>query len=717
MIETDISLKPTPDLPVSNSSSFDIVAILNNKDTVRVGWESLTANYIKQTSDVPQVQGESSSSPYITFAADDTGLYVSDGSDWRKMATYGENWDDLKSSDTRFLPVNSTITLSEEERTNVFSSIQLGTATLDVAGLVKVSTDPEGTINIDTDGVLHVNLATPILEINPDGKPGIVYIKDFYDGFDENDSSDISSKCAVTERYVHQAIQNHNVDIPRATYTSAGIVQIDSNSALTVDDAGILNTVSATADTSGVVRLVKKDNESVPAAISVGFANSLVEAKAAEILSTKATSSQLGLVKVPGSSAVTVNSSGELDVRYATDTQHGVVMVVDELSPYGDYSEYTSATVSPGAVKEYVTYELDKVYEKFPVASTYNLGLVQIESGCAAGLQINEFGVLSTPTGAEKRLGSVLVIPGIMDPAPFTVPTLKKVIDMLPTPNTCPLADTGVDGVAKLGRNRDNPIISGAIPVGVNVSGQLCIDSSDIGKEKRATNSTYGVVRLSSGNTGLSATTTNNSGLPIGRGPDGAIYVDVSSASSLATVARYGLVKLSIDSTLPSSNPGIGVDANGRLRLATSSSTTESASYSLYDSGVSGYSSYAAEAANYSSSEAESSSYSTAVYSTPSSVDSDIVNAAGVAPFGVTLTKMLDSPVTYKVTMTGGVVQMNDGSLVNVEEVTDDDNFLITPEVGQTLKLQVYINDSGDPVARLRLVSDTKVLTCKPTLC
>ena len=555
MIETDISLKPTPDLPVSNSSSFDIVAIVNNKDTARVGWESLTANYIKQTSDVPQIPGESSGSPYITFAADDTGLYVSNGSAWRKMATYGDNWDDLKSSDTRFLPVNSTITLSAQERANVFSSLQLGTATLDVAGLVKVSTDPEGTINIDTDGVLHVNLAKPILETNPDGKPGVVYIKDFYDGFDENDSSDISSKCAVTERYVHQAIQNSNVDVPRATYTSAGIVQIDSNSALTVDDAGILNTVSATADKSGVVKLVTKENESAPAAISVGVANNLVEAKAAEILSRKATSSQLGLVKVPGPSAVTVNSSGELDVRYATGTDHGIVVVLNELSSDVDYSTYTSTAVTPGAVTEYVNSKLETLNQTFPTASADTLGVVQIGSG----VKTSESGVLSIDNATPTRLGGVTVEIASNDTAPSKVPTVSRVAEMVDGKIiNFKDATATKSGVVRLGRDRDEPITFGEVPVGVNASGQMCIDSAEIAQ---ATNTTTGTVLLSSSNTSLSS----SDGLTIGQGSTGAIYVD--AAANRATTSKYGLVKLSTNSTLPTTNPGVGIDANGNLRL------------------------------------------------------------------------------------------------------------------------------------------------------
>lgn len=878
MIETDISLKPVPDLPISNSSAFDIVAVVNNKDTVRVGWESLTANYIKQTRDVPLVPGESSGSPYITFAADDTGLYISDGSAWRKMATYGDNWNDLQSSDTRFLPVNSTITLGEEERANVFSSLQLGNATLEVAGLVKVSTDPEDTVNIDADGVLYVNMAAPILETNPEGKPGVVYIKDFYDGFDENDSSDLSSKCAVTERYVHQAIQNSNVDIPRATYTEAGIVQIDINSALTVDDAGILSVRTATADVEGVLRIQSAENESAPAAASVGVVNNLINNKASEILARKATASQLGLVKVPGLSAVTVNEAGELNVRYATSTEHGTVVAMEEIVPDTDYSSYTSTAVTPGAVVKYVTESLDTLNETFPVASATTLGVVRV----GAGLRADDDGLLSLDNATESRLGGVTVDIATNDAAPATVPTVARVIEMVDGKViNFTDATTTEPGVVKLGRGPENPILDGA-PVGVNAAGQLYIDSS-VTSPNLATSTEAGIVQLSSSSTGLSATAQSYPGLSIGMGAGGAIYVDAGAASNRATTSRPGLVKLSVasDTILPSSNPGIGVDAQGRLRVDATSvgggGSSSGGSSSSSDNWIINGTSYnEATAAGYASVEYyEYSNYkypivkaatnssrgvvmlsadetvssngipigvdvegklradfeidggglgaattdalglvklgtsSTISNGWPVGVDSngrlyvsassasgslnitaatfndlggvylstpDIISSAsavigrnssgkivvraadasnygavkvggetytssdtdsyklvgktsdgrlaigtdssneviGTSPFSVALTKV--SGGSYKVTMTGGVIQMNDGSLINVEPITTDDNMRINPSTGQVLQLQVYTNNAGEAVAKLKLVDTINVLTCKPSL-
>ena len=64
--------------------------------------------------------------------------------------------------------------------------------------------------------------------------------------------------------------------------------------------------------------------------------------------------------------------------------------------------------------------------------------------------------------------------------------------------------------------------------------------------------------------------------------------------------------------------------------------------------------------------------------------------------------------------MTGGAIQLNDGNIVNIEAITKEDNIVITPSNNQTLSLKVFINNDGEPVAKLTLDSSTKVLTCKP---
>jgi hypothetical protein len=66
--------------------------------------------------------------------------------------------------------------------------------------------------------------------------------------------------------------------------------------------------------------------------------------------------------------------------------------------------------------------------------------------------------------------------------------------------------------------------------------------------------------------------------------------------------------------------------------------------------------------------------------------------------------------------MTGGTLQMADGTIVNVNPITDAQNLTITPSEGQTLQLKVYITDEGDAVAKLQLVSGVNVLSCTPSL-
>ena len=42
-----IITKPVPDLPISNSSEFDLVAVVNNKDIVRIHWKKMTSNLFR----------------------------------------------------------------------------------------------------------------------------------------------------------------------------------------------------------------------------------------------------------------------------------------------------------------------------------------------------------------------------------------------------------------------------------------------------------------------------------------------------------------------------------------------------------------------------------------------------------------------------------------------------------------------------------------------
>lgn len=865
-----IPAKPVPDLPISNSGAFDIVAVVDNKNTVRVSWEALTANHIQQTADVPASPGavDGISAPYLTLAADGTGLYVSDGSEWRKIATYGANWDDLGTEDTRFLPLNKTIALTSEERANALTSLSIGTATTTTEGLVRIPEDRIKGVGIEN-GELYVRLADTINENNIDGTPGIVYIKDFYDGYDENDADPtISSRCAVTERYVDQAINSHRVSVPFASYTQSGTVQIAEGTALVVDsdNGGLLSIKTATEDENGVVRIhniYNKDNNPIdPVAASKGYVDQLVRES---VVATPATDDELGMVKVEPTSSITINSSGAIDVKYATTATHGTVVLSDAISDLADYSEATiGVAATPKAVKDYVTSKTMSM--DIPVASATRLGGVIIGDG----ISVDDTGVISIQNATANHIGGVRVAQAEGDTS-YTVPTLKKVEEMVSVdiPKTEVATET-VYGTVKLSKARITDTY--ALKIGFNNNNQL------VAEPPTYTGGGEDSFKLSSTNV---INFTTNIGLPIAADAVGAIYVDASNSNSQATTVRPGLVMLSVSRSevLPTTNPGIGVDANGQLRVKGSTSgggggsSTSEFNYYFYKKdeptvatfsplyyytsdtlrmpfvpaatsskpgvvilgtatqvkggvpvgvdetgrlfaainttgGGSGGGTYVGVATAETAGivklgqndvipnglrvgvnaegqlcvASTSTGMTTATFEYAGAVTLSTANTYSDGTFGVVgvdstngklavpaatsedygvvkvgggvldtsdptvalvghtaegqlavkgvssggdVIQTSNTPLhvtllpaetsgNYIVTMTGGTIQLNDGTIVNIEAITEEDNIVVALANNQTLSLKVFVNSDGEPTAKLTVNSSTKVLTCKP---
>ena len=878
--EIDVSsiiTKPVPQLPVSNSSAFDLVAVVNNKDTVRINWETLTASQPRQVSAaVIEGPGLSDSTPYITFAADDTGLYVSDGTTWRKMATYGENWTDISTTDTRFLPVNSTIEISDEDRANVFNTLKLGLANDTVAGLVKVSSDVTSVVNIDTEGVLHVKTATPITTANPDEfSPGVVYIKDYYDGYDENDATTISSQCAVTEKYVYEALSAHTYTVPFASTEVAGIVKIAHDSPLVVsEEGGILDVAYATTTRSGVVKLETLPDEVSPVAISFEYLKDYVTRAIDGVKSTVA-STTLGLIRVEETSAISITADGAIDVKYATEDRHGAVILTGELTDDAASSTATAVVATQQAVVNYVADKLNTINTTIQPATTTTMGVVQ--PGIGLTIRAGDPGILDLTNATRSQLGGVYVESATNDTDRFTVPSVTRVHEIVDASkvsvNSIPEATYEKPGLVMLSTHTKLDLDEG-YPVGVDKNGRLramfnltdSFDSSLI-----ATYDYPGAVQLSSpviidGNATRIGIARDNSGaiyvdadghkantnslgfvrmsrssdsvkstdLRIGMDSYGRIFAERPSTSSSggssyyieetgapggtvgfiksyksgewqipyiapATLNSSGTIMLSTEKTLSSSNPAIGIDSTGRLRVdgtipgggssydnvsdatdttagvvklsvspdtpiasglpvgvnaqgqlyVASTSTGISTATTTQLGGVllssdSTYTESGGLIGLNSSSQivvapATSDSYgavkvsgnvfsATDSYSlvgttpdgklavagttSPGGGDPSVITA--VAPLSIRLIP-LDSD-RFKVTMTGGSVQMNDGTIVNVDAITEEHNMVIEPLEGQTLKLKVYINNLGEAVAKLQLVDSIKVVPCSPVL-
>lgn len=874
-----IPFKLVTDLPLVGASSFDIVSVVNNIDTVRVSWESLTSKYISQTEDIPREPGSTNNAPYIiTFAADSTGLYISDGSEWRKAPSYGSNWEDL-TDDTRFLLVNAPMELTDEEISNARNSLKLGTATGTDLGLVKVlpttgNAVQADSVRINNDGVLVIDFATPIEEASPEGVPGVVRLKNYY-------STDVTEDgtYAVTEKYVREAISNYadNVTLPIATETSLGAVIIDSGTALTISESGSLSIKSATSENAGVVFLDEStdiDNAVDSHAASVGFVNTVLERKVSEVYD-KVAGANLGMVRVPGDTAITIDVVGNIDVRTASETYPGAVTVLGSLDPDGNYSntDTGSTAVTPQAVTDYVENKLSSLSQSLPVATAATLGAIRVGSSVVVD---EDTGVLDITNATPARLGGVYVSLALNDINSTTVPTESRVLELINS-NIPELNTAKIDRYGTVKLSLPDVIEDGA-KIGVNAYGQIVAEkttiSSDIidGEIGIAAKDTLGLVALSSSNT--VGNSYSGYGLPIGSDEGGAIYVDASNPSSYATTVRPGLVQLSVSRSevLPTTNPGIGVDANGQLRVKGSisggGSSTSDFNYYFYKKDEPSPGEYSpvyyynsdtwrmpfvpAASASYpgvvrlgTSTKVEggfpvgvnesgtlcvainttgdgtvvgpataessgvvklgqddvidnglrvgvnangqlcvastSTNMTTATFtlagavtlSTPDTYADGTFGVVGVddtngklavpaatsesygvvkvggnvldtsdptvalvgrtsegqlavrgvssgvvqtsdASLQVTLIPVEGSTTDYIVTMTGGAIQLNDGNIVNIEAITEEDNIVITPSNNQTLSLKVFINNDGEPVAKLTLDSSTKVLTCKP---
>ena len=857
-----IPFKLVPELPLSSTSSFDIVAVVDNKDTVRVRWNALTANHISQTEDVPSAPGTTVGISYITLAADETGLYINDSSSWRKAPSYGANWGDL-TEDTRFLLVNTPMSLDKDEVKNVRQSIQLDVATGTDLGLVKVlptstSAAQAESVKVNNDGLVVIDFATPIVEESPEGVPGVVRLKNYYSSAITGDGT-----YAVTEKYVREAINNYaeNVTLPIATESSLGAIVVDSGTALTISASGTLSIKSATSENTGVVFLDEEtdiDSAVDSHAASVGLVNTIVDRKIRGI-STTIAGQDLGMVRVPGDTAITIDGVGNIDVRTATETAPGAVTVLGELKPGADYSGNTAVT--PQAVTDYVESKFSNLTQSLPIATASELGAIRVGSS----VTVNEdTGVLNIANATPTRLGGVYVALATNDINSSTVPTEGRVVELINS-STTSVGTAKIDryGTVKLSLP---DIINEGAKIGVNSYGQLVAEKTTIssgtidGEVGIAESGVLGLVSLSSSH--KISTASARPGLPIGSDVYGTIYVD--SEASTATNSRLGLVKLGTQNVLSVNAPAVGMDAQGRLRLAgdadggtsyymyktskpadpvnlyyyeegsynmpfiyTATSAKRGAvllgtdtvitggtpvgvdssgrlAVSINISGTSGGSGslgtatatssgvvklsqdgvitgglpvgvnangqlvVASSSTNLTSATTSAlggvklsvasiyqSGYGSiglnnnnqivvapATETTPGVVKvgggvvsdtytlvgttsdgklavsgstSDTAASGAAAPLSIALIPTKTSG-KYTVTMRGGAVQMNDGTIVNIDPITEEDAMTITPSNGQTLRLRVYINTDGEAKAKLYLVNDTKTLTCRPTL-
>lgn len=208
-----ILVRDLPQLAITPDSNTTIPVVQNNQLVGRISWELYTANLSKLATSTPI--DPHSSGEENQFVADSTGIYAYKNGEWHKAPVYNSNWNEL-TVDTRFMLVNTSMTLSDAELANVRNTLRLQIANQETAGLVRAMTAEEqaacsgAPVIISAEGTQSVLNATSTT-------PGVVTV---WDGTTGN---------VATAEYVRQqlAILEEHIDFPIAQVGIIGGVQAD----------------------------------------------------------------------------------------------------------------------------------------------------------------------------------------------------------------------------------------------------------------------------------------------------------------------------------------------------------------------------------------------------------------------------------------------------------------------------------------------------------
>lgn len=171
--DPNIPLVLMRNLPVSTatlSANDTFVAVVGNKNTVRVPLSTLTSGFITVSPAVPSGPTSDGVEGQITW--DSTGVYTYTNGAWGKSPRVGVNWDDMTSA-ARFLLVNKVMSLSPGELANVLKTLGIGPATQEKAGLVTLATAmDENKGNVPTTAQVVDYVAEQLKEIEIGGGGG-----------------------------------------------------------------------------------------------------------------------------------------------------------------------------------------------------------------------------------------------------------------------------------------------------------------------------------------------------------------------------------------------------------------------------------------------------------------------------------------------------------------------------------------------------------------
>lgn len=377
-----VLLRNLPVFSGAPDEDMTLVAVMNNKESVRVSWDSLTAQF-----------AVFSSLPTSTIAAGpDNGMAIGDSfytyynGMWGKTTRYTKNWEDLD-GDTRFLLVNKQMDLSDEERANVQAVVGLKLASQSDVGLVKGS----DSVVVDVDGTMEVpeaSLTTAGITTKQGQGP------------------------AATVDYVDAKFNNIVVpSLVPATETELGCIL--ASDTIKVGETGQASVPIAVPgeDQVGLVRLAAMDTYTdmqAQWAAPVALVEKIAEAKASEV-SVPATTTKAGVVLPTGSIYLKDAEVGAIDTYISNTTRYGVVKQVDEIPDVLPIGE--GLVPSLKAVKDYIDTGYTGLIEpsNLPYATATTRGAIISSATVRVSELGSNVGQAYVPTATASSLGVVRV--------------------------------------------------------------------------------------------------------------------------------------------------------------------------------------------------------------------------------------------------------------------------------------------------------------------
>lgn len=348
-----------------------------------------------------------------------SSAFVYSNNAWRKIPTYTTNWDDIEpivdENGTivylRFLPVHKVIELSDIEKQNVKTSIDIADASQDKAGLVKGSSpsDIYGSVTIQEGGSATADLATTVFA-------GTVIL-------DNTGAIDpISNKVYTKEAIDARLSANGTLNYPIASYEDRGGVIITPET-LSVDSDGRIAVYKAAVQEAnsayGVVRYAPESFEGNGSSsieenshvLSIAQIRKLIQyytnqlsANAGLLIASK---DVLGGIKVdPESTSLYYITEGLLNVKQASTTNYGTVKLLST-SLYDQISSSETAIPTAYNIVQYVNSKLTGdggtlLPSKLPKATTTSLGAIKV----GASLTITD-GVLNVPAAVSNTSNTI----------------------------------------------------------------------------------------------------------------------------------------------------------------------------------------------------------------------------------------------------------------------------------------------------------------------